>query len=169
MNIPLEQVTIRSDLRPGDLGYVVYLHGAFYGPAYGYGIEFETYVAAGIHEFYESYDPGKDRVWLCEYSNHIVGSLFLMHREDNSAQLRYFLVLPEYQGLGLGKRLMQLLMDFVAERGYGSVYLWTTHDLSAAASLYKRHGFELTRETQSTAFGKLLREQRYDVDIRSSG
>ena len=163
MSPRLESVRIRSARRPGDLGYVIYMHGALYGREYGYGTQFESYVASGVREFYERYDPRCDRAWICEHDPGIVGSLFLMHRENNTAQLRYFLLLPEYRGIGLGKRLMELCMDFVAAQGYEAVYLWTTHDLEAAAALYKRHGFVLTADQPSTDFGKPLREQRYDV------
>ena len=57
MDVRLEDVQIRNDLKPGDIGYVS-LHGILYGGEYGYGIGFETYVAAGLHEFYQAYDPG---------------------------------------------------------------------------------------------------------------
>jgi peptidyl-dipeptidase Dcp len=85
-----------------------------------------------------------------------------MHREENTAQLRYFLIDPEYRGIGLGKRLMDLYMDSLHECGYKSSYLWTTNELDAATSLYKRYGFVLTEEKESIAFGKMLKEQRYD-------
>jgi len=58
---------------------------------------------------------------------------------------------------------MQLYMDFLKEKGYQSSYLWTTHELVSAASLYKRHGFQLTEEKTSADFGKSLKEQRYDL------
>src|SRR4030095_9807084 len=130
-----------------------------------YGISFETYVGAGMYEFYKNYSPEMDRVWICEHSNRIVGFVLLMHRENNAAQLRYFYLEPEYRGIGLGKKLMQLYMDFLKERGYQSSYLFTTHELYSAASLYKRHGFKLTEEKESMAFGKPVREQRYDLQI----
>lgn len=85
-----------------------------------------------------------------------------MHRENNAAQLRYFILLPEYRGLGLGKKLIELYMEFLKEKTYSSSYLWTTHELDAAASLYKRYGFVLTEEKPSTAFGKELKEHRYE-------
>jgi peptidyl-dipeptidase Dcp len=53
-------------------------------------------------------------------------------------------------------------MDFMISKGYRSSYLWTTHELDAAAVLYTRHGFRLTAEKESGMFGKRLREQRYD-------
>lgn len=163
--ISLDDILIRLDLRPGDLGYVIYLHGNLYSKEYNYGLSFENYIAAGLHEFYSQYNPDLDRVWICEHEDKIIGFLLLMHREPGTAQLRYFILLPEYRGIGLGKKLMQLYMDYLTEKNYRSSYLWTTHELETAASLYKRHGFKLTEEKESIAFGKFLREQRYDLNL----
>jgi peptidyl-dipeptidase Dcp len=161
--IDIRNVKIRNEFIPGDLGYVIHMHGRLYGIEYGYGVHFEMYVAEGIREFFDRYDPKKDRVWLCEHNGKIVGSLFLMHRENEAAQLRYFLLEPEFRGAGLGSQLMQLFMEFLKQSGYRSSFLWTTHELAAAARLYTKHGFRLTEEKGSTAFGKPLREQRYDL------
>jgi peptidyl-dipeptidase Dcp len=166
--VTLNDITIRMELMPGDLGYVVHRHGALYAVEYGYGVEFESYVAAGLHEFQTRYDPTRDRVWICEHAGRFVGCLFLMHRDDNAAQLRYFLVEPEYRGIGLGKKLMTLYMDFLIASHYASSYLWTTDHLAAAASLYCRFGFVLTAEKPSIAFGKPVTEQRYDLHLASA-
>jgi GNAT superfamily N-acetyltransferase len=162
--ISLDDISIRTELQPGDIGYVIYLHGALYGKEYGYGVQFESYVAKGLCEFYEKYDPARNRVWVCEYKGRMVGFLLLMDR-GRAAQLRYFLIEPEYRGIGLGTRLLNLYMDFLRECSYKESYLWTTHELSTAAILYKRYGFKLTEEKESTAFGKPLREQRYDLTV----
>jgi len=160
----INEITIRHDIRPGDLGYVMYRHGKLYGDEYNFGVSFETYVGIGLAEFYKNYNPDKDRVWICEHNGQIVGFLLIMHRENNAAQLRYFYLEKPYRGIGLGKKLMQAYMDFLKAKGYTSSYLWTTHELTSAALLYKRHGFKLTEEKESTDFGKPLREQRYDLE-----
>jgi GNAT superfamily N-acetyltransferase len=162
--VNLDDVIIRTEFLPGDIGYVTYLHGHLYHQEYGYGIAFEAYVATGLNEFYQNYDPNKDRVWVCEHKNKIIGFLLLMHR-GKAAQLRYFILEPAYRGIGLGKKLMGLYMDYFKKCNYESSYLWTTHELSTAAHIYTRYGFKLTEEKESKAFGKLLREQRYDLVI----
>lgn len=163
--VSLDDISIRTQLKPGDIGYIIYLHGALYGKEYEYGVQFETYVAKGLCEFYEKYDPRRNRVWICEHNDKVIGFLLLMDRGD-SAQLRYFLIEPKYRGIGLGSKLMNLYMEFLQECGYQKSYLWTTHELTTAANLYKQFGFQLTEETESTSFGKPLREQRYDLVLR---
>ena len=147
--VTIDDVRVRNDLRPGDLGYVIHMHGRLYGVEYDYGVAFEVYVTQGLNEFYAQYDDARDRIWIAEHGDRIVGFLLLMHRDNNAAQLRYFVIDPEYRGIGLGKRLMKLYMDFLHDCGYESSFLWTTHELEAAASLYTRYGFALTkRKTQ---------------------
>jgi ribosomal protein S18 acetylase RimI-like enzyme len=160
--IYLHDIHIRTTLQPGDIGYVAYLHGHLYSKEYNYGILFETYVAAGLVEFYQQYEAARDRVWVCEHQGTIVGFVLLMHRGE-AAQLRYFILAPAYRGIGLGKKLMELYMDFLRQAGYQSSYLWTTNELPAAISLYKRYGFVLTDEKTSDAFGKPVIEQRYEL------
>lgn len=160
--IALNDICIRTELRPGDLGYVTYLHGALYSKEYNYSLKFESYVAKGLCEFYEKYNPERNRIWACEHNDRMIGFLLLMDRGD-AAQLRYFLIEPEYRGLGLGRKLLGLYMDFLHECGYKASYLWTTDELTTAAALYKKLGFKLTEEKESTAFGKPLIEQRYDL------
>ena len=160
--ILLADISIRTVLQPGDIGYVIYMHGTLYKKEYNYGIQFESYVAKGLCEFYEKYDPQRNRVWVCEHDNRMIGFLLLMDR-GKAAQLRYFLIQPEYRGIGLGSKLLDMYMDFLRECGYKESYLWTTHELTTAAALYKRLGFKLTEEKESTSFGKPLTEQRYDL------
>jgi peptidyl-dipeptidase Dcp len=159
----LDDIEIRTSLIPGDMGTVIGWHGRLYAQEYGYGLGFESYVAAGLHEFVSEYDPRRDQVWICEHHGQFLGSLFLQHREHNSAQLRYFLIKPDYRGIGLGNFLMQRYMELLHMRHYASSFLWTTHQLQAAARLYRKHGFVLTAEKESTAFGPRVREQKYQL------
>ena len=159
MAVDLKNISIRTNLQSGDIRFVIHLHGLLYQKEYNYSIAFGTYVAKGFYEFYQQYDANKDCVWICEHSNLIVGFLLLMHRENNAAQLRYFILLPEYRGIGLGKKLMNLYMAWLKEHNYKSSWLWTTNEQTTAAELYKKYGFALVEEFDSASFGKPLKEQ----------
>lgn len=161
-----KNIRIRTTLKSGDIGYITWLHGVIYKEEYGYNTGFESIVAAGLSEFVQLYNPERNRIWICEDQDKMVACLLLVDRGE-TAQLRFFLVLPEYRGLGLGRRLMDLYMEFMKDTGYGSSYLWTTHELLPAISLYKKYGFCLSEEKESLAFGKLLREQKYEFVVGS--
>jgi len=156
-------ISVRTELRPGDLGYVIHLHGRLYKEEQDFGIGFEAYVAQGLAELYKQYDPEKDRVWICEQGDKMVGFLALMHRDNQTAQLRYFLLLPECRGMGLGKQLMESFMSYLREKGFRHCYLWTTSEQETAIALYKRHGFVLVEEKKSSSFGKELIEQKFEL------
>lgn len=160
--LSINDIAIRTTLKSGDIGEIIRLNGLIYEQEYGYGLSFEAYVAQGMSEFYQSFTPERNRVWVCEHGDKMVGFLLLMNRGE-AAQLRYFFLLPEYRGIGLGKKLMALYMAFYQECGFASSYLWTTDELETAAGLYLRHGFELVEEKASTAFGKLLVERKYEL------
>ena len=163
--IILGDISIRHDLKPGDIGYVLHMHGDIYYRENNYGLEFEQYVATSLLEFYDRFDPLKDRVWICEHSDEIIGTLFLVNRGD-IAQLRYFLLKSAFRGIGLGRKLMDEFMTCLHMCGYRSCYLWTTNEQVAATSLYKEYGFVLTEQKFSTAFGKSLTEQRYELVLK---
>ncbi len=162
MTFTRDDISIRNELRPGDLGFVVYMHGRLYGSEYGYGVDFETYVARSIFEFYQRHDPERDRVWYCEHAGRIVGTMFGLDRGDETAQLRYFLIDPDYRGIGLGGYLMEQFMQYLQEHRFREAYLLTAPELTAAAILYKRFGFTLAGESPSPSFGKPAIEQRYE-------
>ena len=164
--LKLTDITIRTNLLPGDIGYMIFLHGSLYQKEYEYGISFECYVAEGLVEFYLQYDMDKDCIWICEHEHKTIGFLLLIHRPGNAAQLRYFLLEPECRGMGLGKKLMELFMQHLKNKRFSSAYLWTTHEQEAAANLYKRFGFVLTDEKHSESFGKPLFEQKYELQLK---
>ncbi len=165
MTLSLDDISIRNHFEPGDLGMIIHMHGHIYAVENDYDIHLETYVLRGVLEFFEGYDPELDRVWICEHKNKMVGVLVLMHRENHSAQLRYFLIRKEYRSIGLGRELMEQYMGFFKQCGYRTGYLWTTNEQEAAIRLYEQHGFRLSEEKPSTAFGKPLIERRYDLDV----
>jgi GNAT superfamily N-acetyltransferase len=168
----MTEVTVRHDLRPGDMGRVIALHGVLYADEYGFDHGFEAYVAETVAEYGRLARPGLDRLWVAERAcpeergGQLVGSIAIVGREDASAQLRWFLVHPEARGCGLGRHLIDEALTFCRNAGCRSVYLWTVTGLDAAARLYVAAGFRKT-ETKPPVmlWGVRLAEERYDLDL----
>jgi len=160
-----EDVKVRYNLEPGDMGSVLYLHGLLYGQEYGYDHTFEGYVAAGLAEFAQSFHPDKDRLWIAEMARQRIGSIAIVGRSESIAQLRWFIVHPEKRGQGLGRALLQAALQFCRQRGYKTIFLWTIRDLTIATHLYLAAGFRKIEEKTHKLWGKILTEERYDLDL----
>ncbi len=160
-----KNITIRQHMIPGDMGYITYMHGKLYHEQCGYDRHFERYVAREFNEFLDQYDPEKDRVWIAEKNNTIIGTIVIVGRSGRVAQLRYFLVDPRERGSGLGKRLMHEAMSFCREKKYTNVYLLTTEELETAAALYKKHGFQITKRQETDLWGQQVILNCYDAEL----
>ncbi|MDO9509624.1 MAG: GNAT family N-acetyltransferase [Thermovirgaceae bacterium] len=70
--------------------------------------------------------------------------------DSEPAQLRWFLIEPEFRGFGLGRRLMTTAMDYFREKGFKRVFLWTFDERDATRHLYREYGFLPTEKTGTT-------------------
>jgi ribosomal protein S18 acetylase RimI-like enzyme len=157
MKPDLNEITIRTFFRPGDMGYITYMHGQFYE----FGTLFEVYVSETLSTFYKELNPKKERMWIAEHQGKIIGTIALKNTDDE-AQLRYFLLDPAYRGIGLGKKMMDLYMEFTRKCGYKSSFLLTEKNLEAASNIYQRYGYKHV-STQETEMG--VTTQRYELKL----
>jgi N-acetylglutamate synthase-like GNAT family acetyltransferase len=158
-------VSIRHDLRPGDVGYMTYLHGTLYAPEQGWDHTFDAYVAIPLAEFAKSKSP-RERIWIVEKEGRIIGSAAIVKFSEKEAQLRWLLLHPEVRGRGLGRRLVEEALDFCRDVGYSSVFLWTVNTLPIAAQLYQSVGFKQTDELTHELWGSTVTEVRYELALK---
>jgi N-acetylglutamate synthase-like GNAT family acetyltransferase len=92
--------------------------------------------------------------------------VFLVARDDDTAQLRILLVHPDGRGLGVGTRLVETCIQFARRVGYRRVVLWTNDPLVAARRIYLAAGFQLVNQQQHQSFGADLVGQNYELDLR---
>lgn len=160
-----QPITIRSVLRPGDVGSIVQLHGAIYSREYGFDTTFEDYVAAPLAEFV-SRGSQRERLWIAEREGRIVGSIALIEASEHEAQLRWYLVDPSARGHGLGKKLLAECVAFARDKGFESIILWTVSALTAAARLYRAAGFVMVEKKPGKHWGVEVVEEKYVLELR---
>jgi DNA-binding MarR family transcriptional regulator/N-acetylglutamate synthase-like GNAT family acetyltransferase len=151
-----ERTFVLRDPRPGDLGQITSRHGELYATEYGWDLGFEALVAGIVARFVEDFIPGKERCWVAECEGEVVGSVFLVRRDDQTAQLRLLFVDRSARGLGLGTRLVDECLRFARSAGYRRIMLWTNDVLVSARRIYQAAGFELVEEEPHRSFGKDL-------------
>jgi DNA-binding MarR family transcriptional regulator/GNAT superfamily N-acetyltransferase len=147
---------VLRDVRPGDMGWVVQQHGELYAREYGWDVTFEALVADIVAGMIRQHDPLWERGWIAERDGERVGSVFVVRKSEEEAQLRLLLLTPAARGLGLGARLTEECLTFARAKGYRRIVLWTNSCLETARSIYARRGFELERSEPYRGYGQDL-------------
>jgi len=72
----------------------------------------------------------------------VVGTCALKNEDDDSLELTKMAVDDRYQGLGIGRRLIEAAIDEFTRRGSKTLFLETNSKLAPAVKLYESVGFE---------------------------
>ncbi|NJK47556.1 GNAT family N-acetyltransferase [Candidatus Gracilibacteria bacterium] len=159
-----------SSYFPGVVGKIAEAHATYYYLHWGLDKSFETEVATELAEFISEFEPERDGLWIALWKNKFVGSIAIDGRTANieGARLRWFIVSPEFQGLGAGKTLISQAVNFCQSKHYSRVYLWTFQGLSTARLLYERFGFFVSQENFADFGGQKLRLQKLELILGSN-
>ena len=158
-------VSVHGEFGPGDLGQLVYIHGLQNFADYGFNHVHEAYCAKIAVEFILDPDQRRSRVWLAKKEDKIVGSIFIVERPNNQAQLRLLFVDRTVRGIGLGRWLVEESIRYCCASEFNLVYLWTVDGLDRAISIYESVGFARVAERSVEEWGKATVEIRFDLDL----
>ena len=161
----LRSPAVLREPRPGDMGWVVQSHGAFYAREYGFDSSFEGLVAEIAAKFLASFDASRERCWIADIDGTQVGSIFLVRYTDDVAKLRLLLVDPAGRGQGLGHRLVAECIVFAKACGYRRITLWTQSILVAARKIYQDAGFVLVATEPHRSFGQSLIGETWEMEL----
>ncbi|WP_457324184.1 bifunctional helix-turn-helix transcriptional regulator/GNAT family N-acetyltransferase [Roseateles sp. P5_E11] len=169
-------VELRSP-QPGDLGWIVERHGAFYAAEYGLDVRFEALVARICADFVDRFQPQREACWIAARGTERLGCVMLVQARDESqdgatgkprpgvAKLRLLLLEPHARGLGLGKRLVRQCSDFARAAGYKRIELWTQSALTAARAIYAAEGYRLVHSEPLNSFGQDVISESWELTL----
>jgi GNAT superfamily N-acetyltransferase len=164
------EITLTSGLQqyhPGSIGRVTEMHALYYSRHHGFGLFFEARVATELSELLARFDAALDGFWTALSDGNIVGSVAIdgSKAATEGARLRFLIVDPEFQGLGIGNLLLSSAVDFCRDKCLKKVYLTTFEGLDAARHLYEKAGFRLVLQETGSHWGKTEIEQVFELNF----
>ncbi len=91
---------------------------------------------------YNQLDEIKEAIVVYE-GNRVIGGGAIRRYDDETIELKRVFVHTEYQGQGIGSRLVSLLMEWAVELGYKKMVLETGELLAESCAVYKKLGFQV--------------------------
>ena len=154
-----------SSYYPGVAGKITEVHAVYYHEQWGFDISFETQVGRELSEFLMEFDKSRDGLWVARRNGMFAGAVAIDGRNAQSegARLRWFIVVPVFQGHGIGRELIYRAVEFCKKKNYPRVYLWTFEGLDTARHLYEEHQFKLREQHDIDQWGQHLSEQKFEL------
>jgi putative acetyltransferase len=112
-----------------------------YGESLGFSLCFQGFQEE-LDTIQQHYNSSLGGIWLAYSEVKAVGVVALRKFGDNTGEVKRMYVQPNYHGNGIGKKLMQLLIDKANAVGYNSIKLDTLTTMKPAIHIYESFGFE---------------------------
>lgn len=107
----------------------------------------ESTTDADLNDIEWKYNNNNGYFGLIIHKNSVVGTFGLFKLTEEICELRKMYLMKEHRGKGIGKYIMNLIINMAKEKGYKQIELETASVLKEAIGLYNKYGFkEVTRE-----------------------
>lgn len=93
-------------------------------------------------ELIESY-INHSELFTASIANETIGVFVLLPNDTNTIEIKNIAVRTDYQGIGLGKRLLEKACEVSAEMNFNTVKIATGNSSIGQLALYQKQGFEL--------------------------
>lgn len=153
---------------PGDIGWLIGLHGRWYAEHCGFGPEFEAIVASIAGDILRRVDPPRVSMLVARDAAGPLATLSADLDDPDPAgrgHIRIVIAEPRAQGRGLAGQLLNMGLGNLRAAGAPGAYLNTFSDLEPAQRLYRSAGFKLVKQAAGVTWGRPVTEQRYELDF----
>lgn len=94
-----------------------------------------------IEHLQEKYGEPRGRLFLVRCDGAVAGCIAIRYLEEGVCELKRVYLRPAYQGNGVGRKMMEKIIDEARRAGYRLMRLDTVPYLDAAYALYVKFGF----------------------------
>lgn len=115
--------------------------------------------------FNAHYTPPRGAFWVVRGDARVVGSVGVERLDDRTAELHRLYLDSTLRGRGIGRALVETVLDWAREQGVRRLVLWSDTRFEQSHRLYRRLGFEQLGERTVEGDVNDSREYRFERDI----
>lgn len=110
----------------------------------------------GRHDFYNNIGDNFVVFYCLFDQNKLIGTVALKKLDENTVELKAMYLDRSYRGKGLGRRLMNKIVDEAKRLGYKSLVLDSMSQYKDALRLYERTGFQNTERYNENLYADVF-------------
>ena len=107
---------------------------------FGINFDIEAMVEQDMQDL-GKFCPPPGRLLLADHHGQVAGIACMQRIREGVGEVKRMYVRPEFRRKGIGKRLLEGLLDQARDVGYSKVYLDSVRFMKAAHALYRSMGF----------------------------
>lgn len=115
--------------------------------------------------FNAHYTPPRGAFWVVREDTRVVGSVGVERLDDRTAELHRLYLDSTLRGRGIGRALVETVLDWAREQGVRRLVLWSDTRFEQSHRLYRRLGFEQLGERTVEGDVNDSREYRFERDV----
>ncbi|HEX5816704.1 MAG TPA: GNAT family N-acetyltransferase [Methylomirabilota bacterium] len=115
--------------------------------------------------FNAHYTPPRGAFWVVREDTRVLGSVGVERLDDRTAELHRLYLDSALRGRGIGRALVETVLDWAREQGVRRLVLWSDTRFEQSHRLYRRLGFEQLGERTVEGDVNDSREYRFERDI----
>ncbi|NEQ53311.1 MAG: GNAT family N-acetyltransferase [Leptolyngbya sp. SIO3F4] len=154
-----------SKPNPGDLGWVISMHGKIYSQDFKFNPQFEIDIARKLVSFFDkSNDFNLFLISLVDGNR--AGSIAISKESQKIAFVNFVLVTHKFRGQGIAKRMMREVINHAQHQHVSKLRLETYSCLKNARKLYKDLGFYCIRSNKNLQkYGQFFDQEFWELDL----
>lgn len=151
---------------PGDIGWLIGMHGKIYSRQYRFDSGFEIDIARKTAGFFEKTN-NFNRIYIAQVNNEPAGSIAISLKREDISFVNFLLVTESYRGNGIAEKLLEKVINRSRGKAVKKIHLETYSCLVEARTLYKKYGFCCyTKNSDIKKFGQVFDQEFWELKLQ---
>lgn len=150
---------------PGDMGWMISMHGKTYAQDFQLAPQFELDIARKLVLFFD-HASDCDRLFIAVVNGDRVGSIAVSKESATTAFVNFVLVIHGFREQGIATTMMHKVIDHARQQNFNTLRLETYSCLQGARHLYKKLGFQMVRRNLAIKkYGQVFDQEFWELGL----